>query len=76
MIKTQFGAQVKKLRKEITGLSQESFAYSINMDRTYYCSIENGERNVSLENIKKIADGLGLTLSELFKGIEEIKVEG
>lgn len=76
MIKVQFGAQVKKLRKAKTDLSQEAFAYSINMDRTYYCSIENGERNVSLENIKKIADGLGLSMSELFEGIEEIKVEG
>lgn len=69
MIKVQFGAQVRKLRKNHTELSQEAFAHSINMDRTYYCSIENGERNVSLENIKKIADGLGLSLSELFEGI-------
>ena len=75
MIKAQFGAQVKRLRKAKSELSQESFANSINMDRTYYCSIENGVRNVSLENIKKIADGLGLTLSELFEGIEKIKVE-
>lgn len=75
MIKAQFGAQVKKLRKAKTELSQEAFAYSINMDRTYYCSIENGERNVSLVNIKKIADGLGVSISELFDGIEIIKVE-
>lgn len=75
MIKVQFGVQVKNLRKTKTKLSQEAFAYSINMDRTYYCSIENGDRNVSLENIKKIADGLGVSMSELFDGIERIKVE-
>ena len=76
MIKKQFGTRLRNLRKAKTELSQEAFAYSINMDRTYYCSIENGERNVSLENIKKIADGLGISISELFDGIEKIKVEG
>ena len=76
MIKAQFGTRVKRLRKTKPDFSQEAFAFSINMDRTYYCSIENGERNVSLENIKKIADGFGLSLSELFEGIEKIKVEG
>ena len=39
------------------------------MDRTYYSSVENGKRNVSLENIKKIADGFNMSISELFEGI-------
>lgn len=63
-----FGKQLKKLRMS-KGLSQEKFALKIGMDRTYYASVENGKRNVSLINIKKIADGLELSLSELFREI-------
>ena len=68
MILTIFGARLRKLREDI-GLSQEKFALKIGMDRTYYSSVESGKRNISLQNIKKIADGLGVTLSELFKGV-------
>lgn len=70
MIRKKFGTRVKFLRKELTDLSQESFANLIDMDRTYYSSIENGNRNVSLINIAKIASGLNITISELFKNIE------
>jgi transcriptional regulator with XRE-family HTH domain len=41
------------------------------MHRTYYGAIERGERNVSLENLKRVADGLGVTLSELFADAEQ-----
>lgn len=70
MIRKKFGARVKLLRKELTDLSQENFANLIDMDRTYYSSIESGNRNVSLINIAKIASGLNITISELFKNIE------
>ena len=60
-----FGQRVQALRKA-QGLSQEKFALTIEMDRTYYSSVEAGKRNISLVNIKKIADGLGVSLSELF----------
>ena len=65
-IQKNFGARVQQLRKE-TGMSQEKFALSINMDRTYLASVEAGKRNISLSNIEKIAKGLNITLSELFK---------
>lgn len=64
----QFGERLKELRKQ-NGISQEKFAAQIGMDRTYYASVENGKRNLSLINIKKIADGFQLTISELFKGL-------
>lgn len=51
------------------GISQEKFALSIDMDRTYYASVENGKRNISINNIEKISTGLGVTLEELFKGL-------
>ena len=69
MITQKLGKRFQELRKEKTGLSQEKFALKIDMDRTYYASVEAGKRNISIINIKKIADGLGVSLSELFEGI-------
>ncbi len=51
-IQVAFGQRIQSLRKEL-GLSQERFALSINMDRTYYASVEAGKRNISLANIEK-----------------------
>lgn len=67
-VQKAIGAQIQRLRKE-AGLSQEKFALAIEMDRTYLASVEAGKRNISICNIKKIADGLGVTLSELFENI-------
>lgn len=68
MIQNQLGQRIQSLRKE-RDISQEKFALQIDMDRTYLASVEAGKRNVSLCNIKKIADGLNVSLSELFEGI-------
>ena len=68
VLKKNFGERVKALRIQ-KNLSQEKFALLINMDRTYLASVESGKRNISLENINKIANGFEITLEELFKGI-------
>ena len=62
------GQRIKELRNA-TGLSQERFALQIEMDRTYFASVEAGRRNISICNIKKIADGLGVSLSDLFRDL-------
>ncbi len=64
-VQKSFGTQLQSLRKE-RGISQEKFALSIDMDRTYYASVEAGRRNISLQNIKKIADGFDLSIADLF----------
>lgn len=69
MITKDLGKRIQELRKGKTGLSQEKFALKIEMDRTYFASVEAGRRNIAIVNIKKIADGLGVSLSELFKGM-------
>ena len=68
MIQQKFGQVIKQYRNKL-GLSQEKFALKISMDRTYYASVEAGRRNISLENIKKIADGFGVSLSQLFENL-------
>ena len=68
MVIDDFANRIKELRQQ-QGLSQEKFALKIDMDRTYYASVEAGKRNVSIKNIKKIADGFGISLEELFKNM-------
>jgi len=68
LIQESLGVKIKSLRKQ-TGLSQEKFALQIGMDRTYFASVEAGKRNISIQNIKKIAEGLDVSLSELFQNL-------
>jgi transcriptional regulator with XRE-family HTH domain len=68
MVKKALGARIRELRNK-SGLSQEQFALMIGMDRTYLASVESGKRNISLMNLKKIADGFNMTLSELFEDV-------
>lgn len=68
MVINDFANRIKELRQQ-QGLSQEKFALKIDMDRTYYASVEAGKRNVSIKNIKKIADGFDVSLEELFKNM-------
>ena len=64
-IKLKLGQRIKELREEAK-MSQKDLAYAADLDRSYIASIENGQRNVSIVNIEKIATALGVTLQELF----------
>ena len=68
MIQITIGNRIRELRLK-TGLSQEKFSLKIGMDRTYLASVEAGKRNISVVNLEKIANGLNITLSELFEGV-------
>ncbi len=67
----EFGMACKAYREELS-LSQEKFAIKIGMDRTYYASVEAGKRNISIQNIKKIADGFNVSISTLFQTAEKM----
>lgn len=64
-IKLKIGKRIKELREKAE-MSQKDLAYTADLDRSYIASIENGQRNVSIVNIEKIAVALGVTLKELF----------
>lgn len=59
-----FGARVRALR-ERAGVSQEALADRAGLHRTYVGSVERGERNISLANIHRLADALGVAPAEL-----------
>ncbi len=64
-IKQKFWLRVKEIRKE-QNVSQEKLAEKAKLHRTYIWMIERGERNITIENIEKIAKALGVTLQDLF----------
>ncbi len=64
----RFGQRVREKRMAL-GLSQEDFAATCSLDRTYISGIERGKRNVSLRNIQAIADALGTSIADLMAGV-------
>lgn len=65
-----FGNRIRTLRKS-RGLSQEAFADMSGLDRSYIGGVERGDRNISLNNIQKIATALDLPIEELFMDLYE-----
>lgn len=62
----KFALRVRMLR-EAQGISQEKLAERAELHRTYIGMVERLERNPSLICIHKIANGLGVHITELFK---------
>ena len=61
----KFGNTVREERLKLR-LSQEELAEKANLHRTYIGMIERAERNITLENIDKIAKALNLKIKDLF----------
>lgn len=64
-VKEKIGQRIKELR-EASSMSQKDLSYAADLDRSYIASVENGQRNISIVNIEKIAIALGVTLKEFF----------
>lgn len=60
----QLGTAIRHLRAE-QGLSQEGLAEAAELDRSYVGGIERGEHNLTIMNLRRIADALGKKPSKL-----------
>jgi transcriptional regulator with XRE-family HTH domain len=60
---------VRRLRAA-RGYSQEAFAQEVRLNRAYMGGVERGQRNVGVVNLHRIAEALGMSLSELFAEVE------
>lgn len=61
----EFGLKVQQRRKEL-GISQEELAFRAGFHRTYIGMIERAERNITLSNLKRLADALEITIKDFF----------
>lgn len=68
LIRQAFGDEIRRLRTE-RGISQEALADLAELHRTYVGSIERGERNISLDNIARLAKALNVPLATIFAPI-------
>lgn len=68
-MRLRVGTRIRNLRQG-QHLSQYKFSKMIGMDRTYLIGVEKGRRNISLDNLSKIAQGLDVPLSSLFIDVE------
>jgi XRE family transcriptional regulator, regulator of sulfur utilization len=64
----KLGKRVAELRKT-KGFSQEDFAHECGFHRSYMGALERGEKNITLSMVNKVAKGLKISLSELFRGV-------
>lgn len=65
MIQKQVGLRIKEIRLS-KHLSQEECAFNVELDRTYWSSVECGKRNISIINLNKICISFGISLKEFF----------
>lgn len=63
--------RIIQARRSKLGYSQESFADSIGVHRTYIGLVERGQRNVTLKNLLLTASGLKMPLSTLIAAISD-----
>ena len=68
-INKQLGMRIKYLRG-LKKWSQEDLALEAGINKNYLSDLERGTRNPTVKALEKIANALGITLSELFKGIQ------
>lgn len=58
------GQRIRTLREQ-RGLSQEKLSFECGLHRTYVSSVERGERNIAVINLRKIASALGVPVAHL-----------
>ena len=65
-VRKRFASNLRRAR-ENKGLSQEALGDAAGLHRTYVGSVERGERNISIDNIERLAEALGMPASTLLE---------
>lgn len=66
--KVKLGQIIRSKRQE-QDISLRRFALMVGFSHSYLVDVENGRRNIGIENLFKIADGLGVDVSDLTEGL-------
>lgn len=68
----KIGKKIREMRIS-KGYSQEDFAATAQLGRTYYGRVERGEQNISIQNLIQIALTLQVEVGELIPSLRQLK---
>lgn len=67
-LQQELGARIRKARQSLN-LTQEQLAKRSHVHRVNITQIESGEKNATIAVLKRLCDGMKISLSKLFKGL-------
>ena len=66
LISKRLGDNIKKIRTR-KGMSQGDICRALDMDRSYMSAIENGKKNITISQLERLAQALGVSVDKLLK---------
>jgi len=66
LISKRLGDNIKKIRTH-KGMSQGDICRALDMDRGYMSAIENGKKNITIQQLERLAQALGVSVDKLLK---------
>ena len=66
LITEKLGENIKKIRTK-KEMSQGDICRALKMDRGYMSAIENGKKNITLNQLDRLAKALGVSVDKLLK---------
>lgn len=66
LISQKLGENIKKIRTR-KGMSQGDICRVLDMDRGYMSAIENGKKNITIQQLQRLAQALGVSADKLIK---------
>ena len=65
-ISQKLGQNIKRIRLK-KRMSQGDICRAIDMDRSYMSAIENGKKNITISQLERLAQALGVSVDKLLK---------
>lgn len=66
LISKRLGDNIKKIRTR-KGMSQGDICRALDMDRGYMSAIENGKKNITIQQLERLAQAIGVSVDKLLK---------
>lgn len=66
LISKRLGTNIKKIRTQ-KKMSQGDICRALDMDRGYMSAIENGKKNITIQQLERLAQALGVAVDKLLK---------
>lgn len=66
LISKKLGQNIKQIRLH-RKMSQGDICRKLDMDRSYMSAIENGKKNITISQLERLAQALGVSVDKLLK---------